>query len=83
MESKMKEEVIDGTGSVDVSPDQSEVDLQFETRLIRKMDLHVCPWVMLVYLVSFLDRVNIGNARLFGMETDLGMKGSQYQTAVS
>ncbi|CAE6490904.1 unnamed protein product [Rhizoctonia solani] len=83
MDPKMKEEVVDGIGSVDVSPDHSEVDLQFERRLIRKMDLHVCPWVMLVYLVSFLDRVNIGNARLFGMEADLGMKGSQYQTAVS
>ncbi|KDN36615.1 hypothetical protein RSAG8_10718, partial [Rhizoctonia solani AG-8 WAC10335] len=83
MEPKTKGEIIDGVESAKVSPDQSEVDLQFERRLIRKMDLHVCPWVMLIYLVSFLDRVNIGNARLFGMEADLGMKGSQYQTAVS
>lgn len=30
-----------------------------------------------------LDRVNIGNARLYGMEKDLGLEGSQYQTAVS
>ncbi len=36
-----------------------------------------------VYLFSFLDRVNIGNARLYGLEDDLGMHGSQYQTAVS
>ena len=27
--------------------------------------------------------VNIGNARLYGMEEDLGLKGNQYQTAVS
>lgn len=27
--------------------------------------------------------VNIGNARLYGMEADLGLKGNQYQTAVS
>lgn len=74
---------MDTIDSVDVSPLHSKEDLQFERRLIRKMDLHVCPWVMLVYLVSFLDRVNIGNARLFGLEADLGMKGSQYQTAVS
>ena len=38
---------------------------------------------MLLYLVSFLDRVNIGNARLYHMEEDLGLHGSQYQTAVS
>ena len=28
-------------------------------------------------------RVNIGNARLYGMEKDLDLKGNQYQTAVS
>ena len=39
--------------------------------------------VMLLYLFSFLDRVNIGNARLYGMEEDLGLKGNDYQTAVS
>lgn len=38
---------------------------------------------MLLYLFSFLDRVNIGNARLYGLEDDLGMAGNQYQTAVS
>lgn len=27
--------------------------------------------------------VNIGNARLYHLEADLGMKGNQYQTAVS
>lgn len=30
-----------------------------------------------------LKSVNIGNARLYGMEQDLGLKGQQYQTAVS
>jgi MFS family permease len=38
---------------------------------------------MLLYLFSFLDRVNIGNARLYGMEKDLGLKGNMYQTATS
>ena len=32
---------------------------------------------------DFLPRVNIGNARLYGMEKDLDLKGNQYQTAVS
>jgi MFS family permease len=38
---------------------------------------------MMAYLLCFLDRVNIGNARLYGLEADLGLTGSQYQTAVS
>ena len=31
-----------------------------------------------VYRLSFLDRTNIGNARLAGLEKDLGMKGLDY-----
>lgn len=42
-------------------------------------------WICLVYLISALTLgpVNIGNARLYGLEEDLGLKGNQYQVAVS
>ncbi|KIX01073.1 uncharacterized protein Z518_10139 [Rhinocladiella mackenziei CBS 650.93] len=60
-----------------------EIDYAAEDRLIRKLDWYIIPPTMLLYLFSFLDRVNIGNARLYGMEEDLGLEGSQYQTAVS
>ena len=30
-----------------------------------------------------MGRVNIGNARLYGLEKDLGLKGNQFQTSVS
>lgn len=40
---------------------------------MRKVDLWLIPWLCLLYLLSFLDRTNIGNARLAGMEEDLGM----------
>jgi MFS family permease len=59
------------------------IDHVAESRLVRKLDLYIIPPTMLLYLVSFLDRVNIGNARLYGLEEDLGLHGSQYQTAVS
>ncbi|GLA02415.1 hypothetical protein AnigIFM60653_001885 [Aspergillus niger] len=61
----------------------SLLDEKREKRLIRKIDLHIIPFVVLLYLFSFLDRVNIGNARLYGMEEDLGLVGDQYQVAVS
>jgi MFS family permease len=59
------------------------IDEVAERKLIRKLDGWIVPPVMLLYLLSFLDRVNIGNARLYGMEEDLGLTGDQYQTAVS
>ncbi|KAL8721888.1 MAG: hypothetical protein Q9225_001524 [Loekoesia sp. 1 TL-2023] len=60
-----------------------EIDHLAETKLVRKLDLYIVPIIMMLYLFAFLDRVNIGNARLYGMEEDLGMQGNQYQTAVS
>ncbi|KAF3178100.1 hypothetical protein TWF788_007543 [Orbilia oligospora] len=55
-----------------------------EAALVRKLDFHIIPVVMLLYLCSFLDRINIGNAKLYGLEEDLGMTGTlKYQTAVS
>jgi MFS family permease len=33
--------------------------------------------------MNMMDRVNIGNARLFSMEADLGLQGNQFQMAVS
>lgn len=59
------------------------VDEAAEKALLKKLDRWIVPPVMLLYLFSFLDRVNIGNARLYGMEDDLGMEGNQFQIAVS
>ncbi|OQE17885.1 hypothetical protein PENSTE_c019G07977 [Penicillium steckii] len=56
---------------------------KMERTLVRKIDLNILPVVVLLYLFSFLDRVNIGNARLYGLEEDLGLVGNQYQIAVS
>ncbi|KAI1430779.1 DNA-repair protein rad2 [Xylaria sp. CBS 124048] len=54
-----------------------------EKKLVRKLDLHLIPLVMLNYTFSFLDRVNIGNARLYGLEDDLSLTPNQFQIAVS
>ncbi|RAL00136.1 MFS general substrate transporter [Aspergillus ibericus CBS 121593] len=53
-----------------------------EKKLLRKMDLHLMPMLTLLYLFSFLDRGNIGNARIEGMEDDLHLGGTQYNWAL-
>ncbi|KAI1850276.1 hypothetical protein JX265_002175 [Neoarthrinium moseri] len=59
------------------------VSPQARKSLTRKLDLRMIPIIMLLYLFSFLDRVNIGNAKLYGLEEDLGLVGNQYQICVS
>lgn len=43
--------------------------------LLRKCDKVLLPFLALLYLLSFLDRTNIGNAKLAGLEDDLNMDG--------
>lgn len=41
--------------------DVSDVD---ERKLLRKLDLALVPWLSFLYLLSFLDRTSIGNAKV-------------------
>lgn len=49
-----------------------------EKKILRKMDLRLIPMLALLYLLSFLDRGNIGNAKIEGLVEDLHMTGPQY-----
>lgn len=44
-----------------------------ERALLRKLDLRLLPPLTILYLLSFLDRSNVGNARLEGMADDINM----------
>ncbi|KAE8150657.1 major facilitator superfamily domain-containing protein [Aspergillus avenaceus] len=54
-----------------------------ESRLRLKIDLYIVPIASLMYLFCFIDRANIGNAKLAGLEKDLGMTGYDYNTLLS
>ncbi|KAI1436534.1 MFS transporter [Xylaria sp. CBS 124048] len=54
-----------------------------EKKLRLKLDYMVVPMVSILYLFCFIDRSNIGNARLAGLEKDLGLKGYDYNTVLS
>lgn len=60
----------------DESPDAIE-ERKREAALVRKLDCFVAPVMMLLMLISYLDRGNIGFAATQGMTTDIGLKGSQ------
>ncbi|KAG2075430.1 MFS general substrate transporter [Suillus decipiens] len=51
--------------------------------ILRKIDWHLLPFVTLFYLLSFLDRSNIGNAKVGGMATDLKLTGLKYNIAAA
>ena len=50
---------------------------------MRKIDLRVIPFLCILYLLAFLDRVNIANARSFGLVKNLDLKNNEYNTALT
>ncbi|EAU87174.2 hypothetical protein CC1G_05863 [Coprinopsis cinerea okayama7 len=49
-----------------------------EKALVRKLDLALVPWPSFLYLLTFLGRTSVGNAKLYGLDEDLGLSDSQY-----
>ncbi|KAF7450584.1 MFS-1 domain containing protein [Pyrenophora tritici-repentis] len=69
--------------SLSPSPTQPHTfDPTAERRLLRKLDLRILPMLWLLYLVNFIDRANIGNAKIQGMESALALKKQRFNIAV-
>ncbi|KAK2785261.1 hypothetical protein FQN53_007837 [Emmonsiellopsis sp. PD_33] len=58
-------------------------DEQEAKRILRKVDLRLLPCLTVLYLMSFMDRGNIGNARPLGMQRDLGLSGTQWNLCLT
>jgi hypothetical protein len=53
---------------------------RLERKIVTKLDLLLVPSMSILYLAAFLDRTNISNARVAGLQTDLEISGYQFQT---
>lgn len=65
-----------------LSPEPS-TSLIDEKKLVRKIDIRIIPLFTILYLLSFLDRGNIGNAKIEGLAEDLNLVGNQYNIALT
>jgi MFS family permease len=72
------------TSPLPIGDDARVVD--YDGKLLKKIklkcDLRLLPILSLIYVVSFLDRTNLANARLDGFERDLHMKSNGFNTAI-
>ncbi|WYZ36026.1 hypothetical protein EsH8_X_000673 [Colletotrichum jinshuiense] len=75
----------------DIKPehDESEVAINVERQrqltktLLLKVDTRVLPLLALLFLCSFLDRTSVGNAKIIGLEEDLGISNTQYNQGLA
>ncbi|KAI9890492.1 MAG: hypothetical protein M1814_003976 [Vezdaea aestivalis] len=66
-----------------LSPEERTKAVCKDRRLLWKLDLRLIPWLSLLYLISFLDRTNIGNAKIDGLTKDLNLTDGDYLASLS
>ncbi|KAF2814447.1 putative MFS nicotinic acid transporter Tna1 [Mytilinidion resinicola] len=74
----MIEGVEEGDLGQDIQYDEAEVK-----KILRKVDWRLLPLLSIIYLLSFLDRGNIGNARVAGLEKDLKLTPAQFNLCLT
>merc|ERR1712093_906377 len=54
-----------------------------ERAVVRKFDRKLVLFVALLYMLSFLDRSNIGNAKIAGLDLDLDLDSPRYEWVIT
>ena len=70
------------TQSNNSDTDINIADPKLTRKILFKCDLHLIPILGCLYLVSFLDRSNIANARLLGLEKTLHMPSNGFNNCL-
>ncbi|KAJ7646876.1 MFS general substrate transporter [Roridomyces roridus] len=69
--------------ALDKFPAPPTLTAEEERKLWLRVDLRLMPILTVMYLFSFLDRGNIGNARLDGLQDQLNLIGNEYNIALT
>ncbi|KAL4991988.1 major facilitator superfamily domain-containing protein [Aspergillus falconensis] len=63
-----------------LSPEQMDA---LNKQVLRRIDWHMMPCVTLMFLMNYLDRINVSNARLAGLQDDLNMSDTVWSAGIS
>jgi hypothetical protein len=77
-----KNDLSSGANSTDGNGELVLLDPKEDRRLTTRIDMKVIPILGLLYLICFLDRTNIANAKIAGLEAGLDMPSTGYNTAL-
>ncbi|KAL9050802.1 MAG: hypothetical protein Q9162_006423 [Coniocarpon cinnabarinum] len=76
-------EHLEKTGTLSSVDDVSELDRTARKRLDRRFDKHILPWLFGLWLLAFIDRSNIGNARIDGLADDLHLNEDKFNITLA
>lgn len=63
--------------------DVSPIDEELDKRITAKFDRHIIPWLFGLWLLAFIDRSNIGNAKIVGLTEDLHLTSDKFNVALA
>ncbi|GAB0137837.1 hypothetical protein EsDP_00006090 [Epichloe bromicola] len=75
LENEVSHKENSGVGTARTPSNFDHID---ERKILWKMDIRLIPMLAILYLLSFLDRGNIGNAEVEGLSKTLGILPGQY-----
>ncbi|KAK6369286.1 hypothetical protein LTS17_009626 [Exophiala oligosperma] len=61
----------------------TEEDSKYNRRVNRKLDIYLLPIICFIYLLGYLDRANVGNARVAGFTKDIKLTDWEYKVAIT
>nr|VWO94072.1 Uncharacterized protein [Ganoderma boninense] len=67
----------------DARVELDQFDPELVRRTWRKVDWAILPIAVILYLAAYIDRANIGNAKVLGLATSLELTSNQYNWALS
>ncbi|KAI0482573.1 MFS general substrate transporter [Xylariaceae sp. FL0804] len=56
---------------------------KIDRKLVWRLDWILIPWLCVLYLLAFLDRTNVGNAKIAGLLGDTHISDGQYNAVLS
>jgi hypothetical protein len=63
--------------------DAPSIDEALDRRITSKFDRHIIPWLFGLWLLAFIDRSNIGNAKIVGLTEDLKLDSDKFNIALA
>ncbi|KAH8892180.1 high-affinity nicotinic acid transporter [Thozetella sp. PMI_491] len=79
--SKKDNDAVDRSSTVPV--EILEYNAEDEREITRKIDRRLIPALTVLYLMSYLDRSNMGNAAIIGLKDDLHLTPTQYNLCLT
>ncbi|GME73188.1 unnamed protein product [Ambrosiozyma monospora] len=70
---------IQGLELFDEARDISQEEIEaMNSKIVRKLDLHIIPILCITYLLQFLDKLSLNYAAAYSFKEDLGLTGQRY-----